>query len=232
MNIEGNSVVNFCLCEPKAMFRGSVLCTESHTAEYMSQLIIDKIHEIGAEKIFALVTDNAANMKAAWVLVKQQFPHIICFGCAAHGLNLLMKDFTSLASISKVLSSCRQLVRGGHSLFLFFTDMNSKFELCSCALSLTYKSFFCSAVNNRGALKLKFKAVVSLKLPIETRWFSWLDCLGSLLKNRNSLEELANMRDEDAVQKAIKDFKAEIKSDIFWDKVETILSVIAKVRTV
>jgi hypothetical protein len=48
----------------------------------------------------AVVTDNAANMKAAWRIIIAAFFHIICYGCSAHGLNLLMKDLIGISEIT------------------------------------------------------------------------------------------------------------------------------------
>ena len=40
--------------------------------------------------VFGVVTDNASNMKNAWRLIEEKYPTIIiCYGCAAHGLNLI-----------------------------------------------------------------------------------------------------------------------------------------------
>ena len=47
------------------------------------------INDLGPQKVFALVTDNAANMKAAWSNVEESYPHI---KFAVHALNLILKD--------------------------------------------------------------------------------------------------------------------------------------------
>ena len=111
-SVNNESIVNFSVCEPNAIFIGSVNTSDaSHTAEYMSGLILKKTEEVGAEKIIALVTDNATNMRSAWGLIKEEHPHIICFGCGAHGLNLLLKDFMTLPSLANFLKSATKIVR-------------------------------------------------------------------------------------------------------------------------
>jgi hypothetical protein len=42
------------------------------------------------------VTDNVVNMKAAWSKVEEPYPPITPIGCAAHALNLLLKDNIAL----------------------------------------------------------------------------------------------------------------------------------------
>ena len=58
-------VLNYLLCDPQPMFVASTRVTERHTAQVLSGQIhlVEKMHEIGNERISALVTDNAANMR-------------------------------------------------------------------------------------------------------------------------------------------------------------------------
>lgn len=48
------------------------------------------------KKLVALVTDNAANMKAAWHILELDFPGVIFLGCLAHCLNLFLTVSASL----------------------------------------------------------------------------------------------------------------------------------------
>ena len=41
----------------------------------ISEGIKQTINEIGEEKVVAIITDNAANMKAAWRILKNEYPH-------------------------------------------------------------------------------------------------------------------------------------------------------------
>ena len=54
------------------------------------------INDLGPQKVYALVTDNAANMKAAWSKVEESYTQIKPIGCAAHALILLLKDIMAL----------------------------------------------------------------------------------------------------------------------------------------
>ena len=61
--------------------------------------------------VFALMTDNAANMKAAWSKVEESYPHNTPIGCAAHALNLLLKDIMALKTMDTLYKRGKEMVR-------------------------------------------------------------------------------------------------------------------------
>jgi Protein of unknown function (DUF 659) len=77
----------------------------------MAKIITDVILEVGASKFVGVVTDNASNMKAAWRKIEADYPHISCYGCAAHGLNLLLSDLGKLGTASDVLAQSNSVVK-------------------------------------------------------------------------------------------------------------------------
>lgn len=103
-NIRNESIINFVVTMPKPVFYKSIATgTISHTGEYMANTILEVINEIGSEKFTAIVTDNAANMKNAWVRIQEHHPHLVCYGCAAHGIQLLLGDVCRLQSADDIL---------------------------------------------------------------------------------------------------------------------------------
>lgn len=75
-NINRTSIVNYMITIPQPFFYKSVPTHEErHTAESIAAGIKQTIEEIGEEKIVAVITDNAANMKAAWRILKNEYPH-------------------------------------------------------------------------------------------------------------------------------------------------------------
>ena len=58
-----------------------------------------------------MVTDNAANMKTAWSKVEKSYPHITPIGCAAHALNLLLKDIMALKTMDTLYKRAKEMVR-------------------------------------------------------------------------------------------------------------------------
>ena len=100
-SVKGKSLINFmAVCDHTPVYLGTTDSkTDSHTGTYIANLIKSKITEIGPSKVFALCTDNAANMRLAWNLLLQDFPSLVCFGCAAHGLSLYARDIAKITEI-------------------------------------------------------------------------------------------------------------------------------------
>ncbi|XP_052621716.1 uncharacterized protein LOC111900873 [Lactuca sativa] len=53
------------------------------------------INEIGHENVVQIITDNAANCKAAGEIIESQFPHIYWTPCVVHTLNLALNNICS-----------------------------------------------------------------------------------------------------------------------------------------
>ncbi|CAG8838043.1 42305_t:CDS:2, partial [Gigaspora margarita] len=90
------------------------LCNYSnmhHTSEFLIQEIETIVTQIGAEKICAVVSDNGANVAAAWRLITQKFPHIVNVSCIAHWLNLICKDIMKEFFLKRVLSQAILVVQ-------------------------------------------------------------------------------------------------------------------------
>lgn len=65
----------------------------------------------GIQKFSSIVTDNPANMKQAWTLVEQKYPHVFCHPCAAHNLNLLLKDIGKIEVFAHVMENAKMIVK-------------------------------------------------------------------------------------------------------------------------
>ena len=92
-NIHNEGLINFLLTTPQPVFLKSVdTKTNKHTGVYIGNQIKSVIKESGPTRVFAIITDNGRNMKAAWEVVRTTYPHILTIGCSAHGLNLLLGD--------------------------------------------------------------------------------------------------------------------------------------------
>jgi hypothetical protein len=50
------------------------------------------ISQIGTEKISAIISDNGANVAAAYSIIHKNYPSIINLRCIAHYFNLLSQD--------------------------------------------------------------------------------------------------------------------------------------------
>ena len=209
-NIRNEHLVNFVLVLPNhspILFKTIDTSGTSQTGEEIFRKIKEVILEIGAEKINAVVTDNAANMRKAWKLIEAEYPHIFANGCAAHMLNLLVKDIIDdeyEVQYAETLSEAVQI---------------SKF------------------IKTRGPLSQKFRSLQTiskdstrrfLSLPVDTRWYTQYNCISNVLHNRSILAQLAadrelmeKYRDENGLK-----FKSLIDSDDFWDRCKNLSDIL------
>jgi hypothetical protein len=108
----GNSIINVLFCTPKPFFFKSVTSNcESHTGEYISNILIGAIDSVGHKKVCAVVTDNAANMKNAWKILQEKYPYLIIFGCLAHGINLLIKVILGIHGFDVILKDVKDIIK-------------------------------------------------------------------------------------------------------------------------
>jgi hypothetical protein len=88
-------ILNFQACTLGASIFLDMQPTGTHhqTAQFIADALYATVvkHKL-QDKIVALVTDNAANMKTAWEIFEKQLGRkIITFGCLAHVMNLFLK---------------------------------------------------------------------------------------------------------------------------------------------
>ena len=68
------------------------LSENSHTANYVAQVVGEIIEKIGSDKISAIVSDNAANVRNACAILQEKYPNIENVRCIAHAVNLIACD--------------------------------------------------------------------------------------------------------------------------------------------
>ena len=109
-NVRGQGIINYIISTPQPIFYKSTDTRDNrHTGLYIADELNAIINDLGPQKLFALVTDNAANMKAAWSKVEESYPHTTPIGCAA--LNLLLKDIMTLKTIDTLFKRAKEIVR-------------------------------------------------------------------------------------------------------------------------
>jgi hypothetical protein len=77
----------------------------------MAEIMIKVIEDVGAQKVLGICTDNASNMKKAWEIIEERFPHIQTYGCLAHSLNLIFTDVGKIKSFSRMIADCVAVVK-------------------------------------------------------------------------------------------------------------------------
>lgn len=94
-NTRGDHIVNYMINAPShqtVFYKSSDTSGITQDDEGIAFAIIAVLVELGVEKFSAVITDHAPVMKSAWKIIEEKHPHISAFGCAAHGVNLLIKN--------------------------------------------------------------------------------------------------------------------------------------------
>ncbi|KAE8740220.1 hypothetical protein FOCC_FOCC014272 [Frankliniella occidentalis] len=99
-NIRQESVIDIVVTTPSpVLYKQIFRRTERETGEFVGDEILKVMNEIGPDKFWIFVTDNASNMQVAWEKVTEEFGHVTAIGCAAHCWNLLFKDLVEAMSV-------------------------------------------------------------------------------------------------------------------------------------
>lgn len=96
-------------CNLFSVTLGVVELTERHTAEYISDVLLDTLRtfEVDPEKVVVAVTDNGANMVKAIAMAFGKQRHVPCF---AHTLNLVCEVALADPLVTKIVEKCRAIV--------------------------------------------------------------------------------------------------------------------------
>ncbi|KAL0153896.1 hypothetical protein M9458_050817 [Cirrhinus mrigala] len=109
-NVWGQGIINYSVTTPHpVLYKSTDTKDHRHTGPTLPMKVV--INDLGPQKVFALVTDDAANMKVAWAHVEETFPHITTIGCASHALNLLLKDIMALNTMDTLYKIAKQVVK-------------------------------------------------------------------------------------------------------------------------
>jgi hypothetical protein len=75
------------------LYQLSDLSENSHTAEYLAATIEKVINDIEEDRISAVVSDNAANVRLkCWKIIHENYPKIENVRCVAYSINLIACD--------------------------------------------------------------------------------------------------------------------------------------------
>lgn len=119
---------------------------ELNSKEYIFEKMLETIDFVGAANVVQVVTDNAANCRAAGLLVEQKYPRIFWTPCVVHSLDLALKNIGAIRSeedpeyehcnwISEVVSDAQQIQDFilNHSMRLSMFNDFSKLKLLAIA---------------------------------------------------------------------------------------------------
>lgn len=191
-NVNRESIINYVLSSPTMrpmMWSSGATGTEAHTGEYMASEISRVITEAeavaGVGKVTAVVSDNAANMKKAGKLVELKHPGVVFSGCAAHAVNLLLKDIFKIDFFASTLKKAVKIVKFVRARHLLLGRIRAE----------------------RGQVKKCVKAG-ELSTPVSTRWYAQEKCIKSVVRNKvpltaafNDPELMKHYTDKDTTNK-------------------------------
>ncbi|XP_054782672.1 uncharacterized protein LOC129289958 [Prosopis cineraria] len=104
-------LINFLVYSPVSLvFVKSV--DASHIikdAKNLFSLFCEVIEWVGPTNIVYVVTDNAANYIAAGRLIREKYNHIYWSPCAAHCLNLILKDIASMPYVADLATKASKI---------------------------------------------------------------------------------------------------------------------------
>ncbi|XP_039122041.1 uncharacterized protein LOC120258657 [Dioscorea cayenensis subsp. rotundata] len=100
-DIRQRSLINFLVYSPKGTsFIKSVDASDMISdASTLCNLFTEIVEIVGWKNVVHVVTDNAANYKAAGRLLNDKYPSILWTPCVAHCLNLMLKDIAKIPHI-------------------------------------------------------------------------------------------------------------------------------------
>ncbi|XP_045910040.1 uncharacterized protein LOC123973776 isoform X1 [Micropterus dolomieu] len=143
---------------------------QTHPSMFMAEELKDIINEVGPQKVFAVVTDDAPEVTAAWAQVEEAFPHISAIGCTACGIQQLFDDTVAQPSVKALCSRAEQVVR-------YVREQK--------ILARTFKCWQTTKIRNHTANG------TTLALPVSADWTGVVNMFNSLLEAQNTLQEMA-----------------------------------------
>jgi hypothetical protein len=109
--VRGQGIINYIISTPQPVFNKSTATRDNiHTCLYIADELKAVINDLGPQKVFSLVTDQAAVMFTALSKV-ESYPQITPIGCAAHAMNLLLKDIMALKTMGTLYKRVKEMVR-------------------------------------------------------------------------------------------------------------------------
>ncbi|XP_035536690.1 uncharacterized protein LOC118342306 [Morone saxatilis] len=170
-NIKDTGTIIYVVATPVPMFYKCTKTKErTHTSTFIAEELKEVINEVGPQKVFSVVTDDAPEMMAAWAQVEEAFPHISAIGCTARGVRQLFDDVVAQPSMKALCRRAEQVAR------------------CVREQKILAETFGCwqtTKTRNHTANG------TTLALPISSDWTGVVNMISSLLEGRNSLQDMA-----------------------------------------
>nr|XP_043639154.1 uncharacterized protein LOC122610225 [Erigeron canadensis] len=105
-DIRQRHLINFLVyCEKGISFLKSVDASNiTNNSVNLCNLFAEIVEMVGSNNVVQIVTDNAANYKRAGELLCEKYPSMTWSPCAAHCVNLIMKDVSELENVKSLIT--------------------------------------------------------------------------------------------------------------------------------
>lgn len=145
-------------------------CTETKEQTRIADELKDIINEVGPQKVFGVVTDDAPEMTAAWAQIEEAFPHVSAFGCTACGIQRLFDNVAAQPSMKALCRRAEEVVRYVRERKI---------------LADAFRHWQTTKVRNHTANG------TALALPVSSDWTGVVNMFNSLLEGQNCLQDMA-----------------------------------------
>ena len=131
-------LINSIATSPKgAMFLKAEDCSgEVKDAQFIADILIKSIEQIGPNKVVQVITNNAPVRKVASLIVESRYDHIFWIPCIVHNLNLILEEIDNKVPwIKELTGKAREIVKfitNHHQSQAIFREY-SKLELLKVA---------------------------------------------------------------------------------------------------
>ncbi|XP_035039507.2 uncharacterized protein LOC118125214 [Hippoglossus stenolepis] len=111
-NMKETGTIVYVVATPvPLLYKCTNMKEQSHASASIAEELKEIINEVGPQKVFAVMTDDAPEMMAAWAQVEEAFPHVSAIGCTAYGIQQLFGDMVEQPSIKALCRRAEQVVR-------------------------------------------------------------------------------------------------------------------------
>ncbi|XP_044446788.1 uncharacterized protein [Triticum aestivum] len=114
----GMSLINFMVyCNTRMFFLNTIDASgQTQNSDFIYREIEKVVEEIGHEHIVQIVTDNGSNYKKTCktLIEEPKYSHIVWQPCAAHTVNLMLKDIAKFPEVDVIVKSAKTICRFFH----------------------------------------------------------------------------------------------------------------------
>ncbi|XP_047460156.1 uncharacterized protein LOC125019428 isoform X2 [Mugil cephalus] len=201
-NLKENGTIVYIVATPVPLFyKCSETNEQTHTSAFIAEELKGVIDEVGSQKVFAVVTDDAPEMKAAWAQVEEAFPHVSAVGCTAYGIRRLFDDVLAQPSMKSLCRRAEQVVR-------YVRERKILAETFRCW--------------QKTKIRTHTSKWTMLELPSGSDWTGVVNMFRSLLEGQTSLQEMgiSHTLDVEASIRAI------LQDSAFWEGLSSSLNLL------